>query len=232
MTIEVLNVSKNYEGKPYLKSVSLDISSGSVISVVGKKKSGKTALLRIIMGLEEADRGQVTLLGDYKYDRLNVGVVFQDDRLCPGFTAAQNEEADGGQVNLLGDYKYDRLNVGAVFQDDRLCPGFTAAQNVAMVNKRFSVRAAEEELEKLLPAGTADLPVEDLTPAQRRMVCIIRACIIPSDVRLMDEPFAGMTKEEKEKSIAYLRSVMANTPLVITCLPGEELPFGRTFHLT
>jgi hypothetical protein len=40
-----------------------------------------------------------------------------------------------------------------------------------------------------------------------------------------------MTKEEKEKSIAYIRSVMANTPLVITCLPGEELPFGRTFHL-
>ena len=171
MTIEVLNVSKNYGGKPYLKSASLNISSGSVISVVGTKKSGKTALLRIIMGLEEADGGQVTLLGDYKYDRLNVGVVFQDDRLCPGFTAAQN---------------------------------------VAMVNKRFSVRAAEEELEKLLPAGTA----------------------IPSDVRLMDEPFAGMTKEEKEKSIAYIRSVMANTPLVITCLPGEELPFGRTFHLT
>ena len=156
MTIEVLNVSKNYGGKPYLKSASLNISSGSAISVVGTKKSGKTALLRIIMGLEEAD---------------------------------------GGQVNLLGDYKYDRLNVGAVFQDDRLCPGFTAAQNVAMVNKRFSVRAAREELEKLLPAGTADLPVEDLTPAQRRMVCIIRACIIPSDVRLMDEPFAGMTKE-------------------------------------
>ncbi len=193
MTIEVLNVSKNYEGKPYLKSASLDISSGSVISVVGPKKSGKTALLRIIMGLEEAD---------------------------------------GGKVTLLGDYKYDRFNVGAVFQDDRLCPGFTAAQNVAMVNKRFSVRVAREELEKLLPAGTADLPVEELTPAQRRMVCIVRACIIPSDVRLMDEPFAGMTKEEKEKSIAYIRSVMANTPLVITCLPGEELPFGRTFHLT
>ena len=87
MTIEVLNVSKNYEGKPYLKNVSLDISSGSVISVVGAKKSGKTALLRIIMGLEEADDGQVNLLGDYKYDRFNIGAVFQDDRLCPGFTA-------------------------------------------------------------------------------------------------------------------------------------------------
>ena len=193
MTIEVLNVSKNYEGKLYLKNVSLDISSGSVISVVGAKKSGKTALLRIIMGLEEAD---------------------------------------DGQVNLLGDYKYDRFNIGAVFQDDRLCPGFTAAQNVAMVNKRLSVKVAGEELEKLLPAGTADLPVEDLTPAQRRMVCIIRACIIPSDVRLMDEPFAGMTEEEREKSIAYIHSILANTPLVITCLPGEELPFGKTFHLS
>ena len=192
MTIEVLNVSKNYVGKPYLKSVSLNISSGSVISVVGPKKSGKTALLRIIMGLEEADSGQITLLGDYKYDRVNAGVVFQDDRLCPGFTAAQN---------------------------------------VAMINERLSVKVAGQELEKLLPAGTADLPVEDLTPAQRRMVCIIRACSIPSDVRLMDEPFAGMTKEEKEKSITYIRSVMASTPLVITCLPGEELLFGRTCPL-
>ena len=192
MTIEVLNVSKNYGGKPYLKSVSLNISSGSVISVVGPKKSGKTALLRIIMGLEEADGGQITLLGDYKYDRVNAGVVFQDDRLCPGLTAAQN---------------------------------------VAMVNEKLSVRVARQELEKLLPAGTADLPVEDLPPAQRRMVCIIRACSIPSDVRLMDEPFAGMTNEEKEKSIIYIRSVMANTPLVITCLPGDELPFGRTCPL-
>ena len=41
MTIEVLNVSKNYDGKPYLKKVSLDISSGSVISVIAPKKSGK-----------------------------------------------------------------------------------------------------------------------------------------------------------------------------------------------
>ena len=48
----------------------------------------------------------------------------------------------------------------------------------------------------------------------------------------MDEPFAGMTEEEREKSIAYIHSILANTPLVITCLPGEELPFGKTFHLS
>ena len=59
MTIEVLYVSKNYGGKPYLKGASLNISSGSVISFVGTKKSGKTALLRIIMGLEEADGGGI-----------------------------------------------------------------------------------------------------------------------------------------------------------------------------
>ena len=62
MTIEVLNVSKNYGGKPYLKNVSLDISSGSVISVVGTKQSGKTTLLRIILGLEAVDSGQINLL--------------------------------------------------------------------------------------------------------------------------------------------------------------------------
>ena len=89
-----------------------------------------------------------------------------------------------------------------------------------------------KELNKLLPEGVCDLPVETLTPGQRRTVCIVRALCVPSDVRLMDEPFAGMSAEEKEKALVYIRSVIANTPLVVTCLPGGELPFGRTCPLT
>ncbi len=192
MTIEVLNVCKKFNGKEVLKDVTMNISGDDIIAVSGGRGSGKTTLLRILLGLEKAD---------------------------------------SGEVNLLGDYKYAWINAGTVFQEDRLCPGFTAAQNVAMVNARLSVRVARQSLEMLLPPGAADRPVEELTAAQRRMVCIVRACIIPSDVRFMDEPFFGMTEEEKEKSIRYIRQTIAHTPLVLTCLPEEVPSFSREYSL-
>ena len=131
MTIEVLNVSKNYNGKPYLKKVSLDISSGSVISVIGPKKSGKTALMRIILGLEDPDGGQITLLGDYKYDRVNAGVVFQDDRLCPGFTAAENV----AMVN-------EKLSVRVARQElNKLLPEGVCARSLLRMRRRLRGRS-------------------------------------------------------------------------------------------
>ena len=192
MTIEVLNVCKSYEGRMVLDHINMNISSDALIAVTGLHGSGKTTLIRILVGLEKPD---------------------------------------SGQVNLLGDYKYAWINAGTVFQEDRLCPGFSAAENVAMVNEKLSAKVAREELEKLLPAGAADQPVETLTPAQGRMVSIVRACIIPSDVRFMDEPFAGMTEEEKQKAVRYIREAIGHTPLLITCPPGEEPAGFRTISL-
>ncbi len=63
------------------------------------------------------------------------------------------------------------------------------------------------------------------------MVSIVRACIIPSDVRFMDEPFAGMNEAEKEKSLRYIKETNGHTPLLITCLPGEEPAGFRSYPL-
>ena len=192
MTIEVLNVCKSYNGKTVLDKVCMNISSDSLIAVTGDHGCGKTTLIRILAGLETPD---------------------------------------SGQVNLLGDYKYAWINAGTVFQEDRLCPDFSAAVNVAMVNEKLSEKVAREELYKLLAPGRADVPAGQLSPAEGRMVSIVRACIVPSDVRFMDEPFAGMTPEEKEKAVRYLQTTIGHTPLVITCAPGEEPAGFRPFPL-
>ena len=153
MIIELKDISKAVNGRPVLKEINWHIGSEDTWLLTGAAGSGKTLLLRIVLGLEKADSGSVNLLGDYKYASVNAGVVFQEDRLC-------------GQ--------------------------FSAVENVAMVNERLSEMVAEEELGKFLKEEELYVPVSSLDPVTRRIVVIIRACIIPSDVLLMDEPFRGM----------------------------------------
>lgn len=188
MTIEVENISKAYYGRPVLRNFSLDISSDTSYLITGESGAGKTTLLRIILGLEQPDEGRVRLLGDYKYSRVNAGVVFQEDRLCEDFSAVQN---------------------------------------VAMVSRLLSERTAREELVKLLPAEALDQPVRELSGGMRRRVCIVRACSIPSDVILMDEPFTGLDADNRQKCIAYIRQMQGSTPLVLTGHSTEGLSFCK-----
>ena len=90
MIIEVKDVTKSYEGKAVLENFSLNIEDEHNYIITGKEGSGKTTLLRLILGLEKPDSGKVGLLGDYKYPYINAGVVFQNDRLCEGFSAVDN----------------------------------------------------------------------------------------------------------------------------------------------
>lgn len=138
---------------------------------------------------------------------------------------------DSGRVRLLGDYKYSHVNAGVVFQEDRLCESFSAVENVAMVNAKLSERIAREELEKLLPADILDRPVRLLSGGERRRVCIVRACAIPSDVLIMDEPFTGLDEESRQQAIAYIRNVQATTPLVITAHDLSGLQFCKQIAL-
>ncbi len=90
MTIEVENVSFSSEGKEILKDISWEVSSDDIWLLSGPEGSGKTALISIIIGTLEPTSGRVRLLGDYKYDRVNAGVVFQEDRLFDKMSAAEN----------------------------------------------------------------------------------------------------------------------------------------------
>lgn len=192
MTIEAEHIYKSYDGKPVLTDFCLDVWSDSSYVITGESGAGKTTFLRILLGLEKPDEGRIRLLGDYKYSRVNAGVVFQEDRLCEQFSAVQN---------------------------------------VAMVSKKLSERIAREELAKLLPADELDKPVRELSGGMRRRVCIIRACIVPSDVIVMDEPFAGLDEENRKRCIEYIRGIQGSTPLVLTAHSLEGLGFCKVIPI-
>ena len=192
MTIQLENICKSVAGQKVLENVNWEIGSDDCFLLTGPEGSGKTMLLRLILGLEKPD---------------------------------------SGRVNLLGDYKYASVNAGVVFQEDRLCEQFSAIENVAMVNERLSGMVAEEELVKFLPSDRLILPVSALTPLERRLVVMIRACIIPSDILLLDEVLRGMDDALRKKVVSYIRDKAGHKGIVFVQRDNKGLEFCRRFAL-
>ena len=141
------------------------------------------------------------------------------------------EEPDGGHVKLLGDYKYPYINSGTVFQEDRFCEDFDAVTNVTMVSKKVFRQTVIDELKKLLPESEIYKPVKELSGGQRRRVAIVRACAIPSDILIMDEPFTGLDDENRNAAIDYIRDKQGSGALVLTTHDTAGLDFGRVINL-
>jgi len=85
MDINVSRLCKSYNGRPVLQDLTLTFPEGQVSCLMAPSGWGKTTLLRILLGLTSPDSGTITGL-----DGLRLGAVFQEDRLCPQLTAADN----------------------------------------------------------------------------------------------------------------------------------------------
>ena len=99
--ISVSNVTKQYKGspRPALNNVSLEIEKGDFVFLVGESGSGKSSLMRLMLREDVASTGSVFVLGEnlnaissrrIPHFRRKLGVVFQDFRLLPNKTVAQN----------------------------------------------------------------------------------------------------------------------------------------------
>jgi putative ABC transport system ATP-binding protein len=113
--IVLKNVCKRYGANEVLKNVSLQIGEGEFVSVRGKSGAGKTTLLKILGLLEEADEGEVNILGQ-TISRLNdeqksfirlhsIGFIFQFFNLIPTLTVIENIELP---LALAGKSKKER----------------------------------------------------------------------------------------------------------------------------
>ena len=139
---------------------------------------------------------------------------------------------DSGKVRLLGDYKYSRVNAGVCFQEDRLFENMTAAENVAIVSKNSTPAVASEDLVKLMDESRIGVPTKELTIEEKRIVSIVRACFIPSDILILDEPFRGMDETLRRKSLTYIKEVAGHKGIIIAQRTPEGLPPLRTLRLS
>lgn len=98
--IKLNNVSKSYTSKnKVLSDIQLSVEPGEFVSIVGQSGAGKTTMVRLLIGEERADEGQV-IVGEWDITRLSrrevpflrrqIGVIFQDFKLLPKKTLGEN----------------------------------------------------------------------------------------------------------------------------------------------
>ena len=110
--IKLDQISKSFDGADVLKDISFAIPSGSRVVITGPSGCGKTTLLRLILGLDRPDSGQILFDGQTFVGVRRAGVVFQENRLSEDFSSYENvasvleeepEKRERGVLALLGE---------------------------------------------------------------------------------------------------------------------------------
>ncbi|MFF1817894.1 sugar ABC transporter ATP-binding protein [Kribbella sp. NPDC058245] len=178
--VEAVGVSKRFGGVQALTDVSVTFGPGEVHCIVGENGCGKSTLLKVISGAYRPTSGQVVVAGT-AYDHLTprqalsagIEVIYQDFSLMPNLTAAENIALPGSVAG--GRRLYSR----------------TAARTLA---ERAVVRLGVEiEL---------DIPVGELTVAERQLTAIARALAHEAKFIAMDEPTTALTWKEVDALFA------------------------------
>lgn len=189
--LEIARVEKSYAGPtPALRQIDLTIARGEVLCLLGPSGCGKTTLLRIVAGLEQPDRGALTLDGrdltKVPVHQRNFGLMFQDYALFPHRTVAQNV-AFG--LRMAGQ---SRTQI---------------AQRVAEVLRLVSLQ------------GYGDRSVFALSGGERQRVALARS-LAPSPALLMlDEPLGSLDRTLRDELMTELRTILkrvAATALYVT----------------
>ena len=180
MSIAIRNVSKDFGNFHALRDVSLDIDSGELVALLGPSGCGKTTLLRIIAGLETADRGSILFSGEDTTDvhvrERNVGFVFQHYALFRHMTV------------------FDNVAFGL-----RMKPR-ASRPSEDKISQKVHELLALVQLDWL-----SDRYPAQLSGGQRQRIALARALAVEPKVLLLDEPFGALDAKVRKELRRWLR---------------------------
>lgn len=194
--IKLDQVSKSFGDFTVLDEVTLEVAKGRTTTILGPSGTGKSVLLKHIVGLLEPDAGHVWV-GD-----VDMGHARERERYAV------------------------RRRFGMLFQDGALFDGLSTGDNIAFplvhhTKMSESERRArvDEVLELVELPGLYDRPTSALSGGQRKRVGLARAIVMEPDVVLFDEPNSGLdplTSQTIDALIKRMQKQLGITFLVIT----------------
>jgi phospholipid/cholesterol/gamma-HCH transport system ATP-binding protein len=194
--VVVKGLRKAFGEQQVLKGIDLAVNKGEILAVLGKSGTGKSVLLRLLIGLEKPDAGSICIRG---------------------------QETTDLQMDQLNEM---RLKVGFLFQEGALYDSLTIAENVAFPLRRHTKMSDSERQEKvhtLLNSVGLDKDLEKMpagiSGGMRKRVGLARALALDPEILLFDEPTAGLdpiTAAEIGKLIQKQREERNVTSIVVT----------------
>jgi putative ABC transport system ATP-binding protein len=184
MMVKIENVSRAYgDGKVVhaLRDVSLTVTRGERVAVMGPSGSGKSTLLNLICGLDEPTAGRVTV------DGVEIARLGDDERT-----------------------RLRREKIGMIFQTFNLLPTLTAAENVALplrlqgLARREAAARARAMLERVGLKERATHRPDELSGGERQRIAIARALIFQPPILLADEPTGNLDSKTGEEILSLL----------------------------
>jgi phospholipid/cholesterol/gamma-HCH transport system ATP-binding protein len=198
--VKVRGLRKSFHGQEVLKGIDLEVKAGEIFVIMGPSGSGKSVLLRHIIGLEEPDSGEILIDGQSiqspeLMDKYRLAMVFQSGALLNSLSVGEN--------------------VGLYLAEHHLKPPNEIA------------RIAAEKLEVVGLKGTEDKFPNELSGGMKKRVAIARALVIDPQLILYDEPTSELDPLSAvviAEEVVALRERTKVTSIVVS--HDREFAFG------
>lgn len=202
MTLE--NISKNYTEKPLLNNISLGINSGEKIGLIGVNGTGKSTLLKIIVGDEVSDSGTIIKTNGLKIKYLPQNPDYDEN----SNVLEQVFNSSSKELQLIGEYNdlLEKSNKITIEKQDELNKKILNVQeNIDSLNLWDLESEAKSILTKL---GINDFSqkIGALSGGQKKRVFLASALITPCDLLVLDEPTNHLDNDTIDWLEEYLNS--------------------------